>query len=424
MRRSPTKFRRVRTCGSGPDCALQFFGLRRRSGSGRMARPPASQRGAASSSKPASTANGAATAEAASSSTPDAAAAAEEEPCHTGAVVMMPMDGNCLFHALFHELRRLRLAADVPNAHVLRLRLTDWVSAHGQKAECASLTLSQWIELETEEALERYVARLQRNGEWGGIVELYAVTELFDVTTCVWEPLGRTPAGGWRYTRRHSLEGSSARSRRDERNGSRTVHLHYNGSSHYSVFVPDESSSTAPTIVAAQKPAAAASVEAPSAAACKTGEAGEVTGKVGASSVRRLTKSARSPTTLSSHSTAGSHLDDRSMPAGRVLGSSTQRAAGATSRRGAASTLTASRRPYLTQPTQPSMRALQLPLSSSSRVHLTSSRPARARIAPLAAKPSSFSGKRPFSELSHAVKLSFRLERGSGLPARPREVRV
>jgi hypothetical protein len=43
--------------------------------------------------------------------------------------------------------------------------------------------------LETEESLENYVARLKADGEWGGIIELYALTEMFDVCTCVYEPV-------------------------------------------------------------------------------------------------------------------------------------------------------------------------------------------------------------------------------------------
>ena len=57
------------------------------------------------------------------------------------------------------------------------------------ETECAELTLAQWIELETEESLEQYVTRMSRNAEWGGIIELYTYTEMFEVTTYVWEAL-------------------------------------------------------------------------------------------------------------------------------------------------------------------------------------------------------------------------------------------
>ena len=94
----------------------------------------------------------------------------------TGHVVNMPADGNCLFHAMFHELRRLGLGTEVCDAHALRLHLADWIQQHGDKAECAGLSLAEWIQLETDDELAGYVARMRRDGEWGGITEMYALT--------------------------------------------------------------------------------------------------------------------------------------------------------------------------------------------------------------------------------------------------------
>ena len=159
----------------------------------------------------------------------------------TGRVEMCPMDGNCLFHAAFRELKRLNKVGNVSSPRSLRRTVVDWVATSGSETECADLTLSQWIELETEEDLNQYVARMRRDGEWGGIIELYAMTEMFQVTTCVWEPAASSGGGQRRYTQRHSLE--SHRSNKGQEPGPETArgaaHLHYNGTSHYSVFVPD-----------------------------------------------------------------------------------------------------------------------------------------------------------------------------------------
>lgn len=158
----------------------------------------------------------------------------------TGSVKMCPMDGNCLFHAAFAELQRLRLTSthNIRSPQDLRRVLVEWITANGSQTEVADLTLSTWIELETEESLEAYVARMSRDGEWGGIIELYALTEMFNVSTCVWESAASS-SGQPRYTRRHSLEGRrSAGQKRDPRSTD-ALHLHYNGSTHYTIFVPD-----------------------------------------------------------------------------------------------------------------------------------------------------------------------------------------
>lgn len=182
-----------------------------------------------------------------------------------GHVLPVPMDGNCLFHSALRELGRVGLAGNCHSAAALRKALLDWVETHG-KVVCADLQLATWIELETDEDLASYCARLKRDGQWGGTIELFALAELFGVTACVWEPLLRDH-GGWRYQQRHTFAGGSASSGASaaakagasascaddgaslpSMSGSSpdtdavppTVHLHYNGSSHYSIFVPDE----------------------------------------------------------------------------------------------------------------------------------------------------------------------------------------
>jgi len=186
-----------------------------------------------------------------------------EPPELTGRVDPVPMDGNCLFTAALRELKRLGLNGSLSTATHMRAAIMEWVQARASETKCAELTLAEWIMLETEESLENYVARLKADGEWGGIIELYALTEMFDVCTCVYEPVfgsssrnsGRSSSsssssdsssssgsGGGsgerqRYARRHALVGRRVSEREPK---APRVHLHYNGTSHYSVFVPDE----------------------------------------------------------------------------------------------------------------------------------------------------------------------------------------
>ena len=409
------------------------------------------------------------TSEAATTSTTNTPSSSDDEQCHTGRVVPVPMDGNCLFHSAFRELRRLRLAQDVGSAHALRLKLLDWIATNGTKAECNDLTVEQWINLETEESLKTYVNRLKRNGEWGGIVELYALTEVYDVVTCVWEPLGRGP-DGWRYTRRHSLDPGSARSGKSDgtKSGSSTsrsgagssssaaVHLHYNGCSHYSVFEPDEQPSSkqrktatprksprkASAAAAAPSATTAAFVAAPSATcplpqrempavAAKAAAAGAISSRLRGSSSSSSSEATRprpwepggrwSSTARAETGTAGT----RRLPSGTARAASPpsaaspKRAPSPSHRPSSSSTTAAKPRPRSTASThRPSIPQV---LTSHRNVYVhqrTNSRGGRVGVA--------MAAKRPFSDFASRAKMSFRMERGAGLPGPTRrsEVRV
>lgn len=164
----------------------------------------------------------------------------------TGRIIPVPMDGNCLFHSALRELARVGLAGGIHTAKALRTALLDWVETHGTLT-CADLQLATWIELETDEDLATYCARLRRDGQWGGTVELFALAELFRVTACVWEPI--EGQRGSRYHPRHTFAASAGDVGCSKGGGDvpasvsaapePCVHLHYNGSSHYSIFVPD-----------------------------------------------------------------------------------------------------------------------------------------------------------------------------------------
>ena len=82
------------------------------------------------------------------------------------------------------------------------------------------------------------------------------------MTVCVWEPADADGS----YTRRHRLAGSGTEgvdSEGDECGGLHapsTVHLFYNGTNHYNVFVPDSSPATSelsPTVLPEPAPASA-----------------------------------------------------------------------------------------------------------------------------------------------------------------------
>ena len=151
-----------------------------------------------------------------------------------GTAVLVLPDGNCMFSAALSELRRLGLSCDT--SLKLRSVLLSWVSKNGEKV-CNGLKIRQWIEYETGETLENYVKRMRRPSEWGGVVELHALVQVFSVSVIVWE---LADAAG-SCSHRHQLvssDGPSAMSSTPP-----TVHLFYNGVSHYNIFVPDAAAS-------------------------------------------------------------------------------------------------------------------------------------------------------------------------------------
>ena len=265
-----------------------------------------------------------------------------EPPELTGRVDPVPMDGNCLFTAALRELKRLGLNGSLSTATHMRAAIMEWVQARASETKCAELTLAEWIMLETEESLENYVARLKADGEWGGIIELYALTEMFDVCTCVYEPVfgsssrnsGRSDSSSsssssgsgsgsgsgerQRYARRHALVGRRASEREPK---APRVHLHYNGTSHYSVFVPDERVDESLSAVSSYRATAlAAAAGAPSA---RTGSEGVAPAGAQPSTSLTSTFSAIRPESPPRHATASQHsrATDGGASAGSGVGS-------------------------------------------------------------------------------------------------------
>lgn len=372
----------------------------------------------------------------------DEASSSQSPAPVTGRVEICPMDGNCLFHAAFRELKRLSKNGDVSSPRTLRRTVVDWIATRGSEVECADLKLSQWIELETEEDLKQYVSRMGRDGEWGGIIELYALTEMFNVTTCVWEPAGST--GGQRcYTQRHSLEGR--RSEKDREPGPETArssaHLHYNGTSHYSVFVPDSPPMPASVHAADGAPVPASDAEAPTAVGQRASlsPSRQRLSRSGVDSGRNVrSSSARSSGSITSDGTsrkppksARTSLDDaHPLPSSQRAhtGSSSSSSSGSdgsssrphspahsdrSSRR--APSAGVKRRAQAVSATHP--MPLRDPLPPRGRQLSTSAR--RHSAGPsVALRP--LTGTAPLRPLSGmSVKLGLRLDRGGALPTRP-----
>ena len=146
-----------------------------------------------------------------------------------GSVSQVQKDGICLFHALLSELHRLDVSC--VNVQQLRHVLLSWVVENSSTA-FYGLAVSAWISGETGEMVEKYVQRMRRPSEWGGIVELFAASQTFGVSVCLWELDGADGSYVCRHcVGRNGLSGICSTPP--------AVHLFYDGVNHYDIFVPD-----------------------------------------------------------------------------------------------------------------------------------------------------------------------------------------
>lgn len=171
----------------------------------------------------------------------------------TGTVKCIPKDGSCLYTAALVELKRLLCDPTMPyallahhTAYGLRQQCAAWVSLHSDDTY-EGLSLADWIRHETNENVAQYVERMGLANEWGGVVELFAISRLFGVSVWVYEPVTREraplSAGTVRYMRRtHVFDGAAASattsSAASQQAASGAVCLLYNGVNHYDVFAP------------------------------------------------------------------------------------------------------------------------------------------------------------------------------------------
>ena len=97
----------------------------------------------------------------------------------TGTVEYIRADGKCMFRAVLRELERLGRFSGTVAAGVdqLRLDLVTWV-LYNRDALVSGMTVEEWIYAETTETFDKYTRRMKGLREWGGIIELFALTQV------------------------------------------------------------------------------------------------------------------------------------------------------------------------------------------------------------------------------------------------------
>ena len=230
----------LKTTGSSPDTPLQAAA-------------------AAAAAAATATAIAAAAAAVAAASPPTATTAAQRLSLCTGTITHVPKDGACLFSAALLELKRLLCESSpacgstrhsegmLHSAFALRQQTAAWIYHH---ADCSfgDIPLREWIGHETGETVSQYCSRMRLPSEWGGVIELFAISRIFGVGVWIYERAasseayapGRAAAPYMRRT--HALEPpavvAAAAASGEECVASGAACLLYDGSSHYDVFSP------------------------------------------------------------------------------------------------------------------------------------------------------------------------------------------
>ena len=136
--------------------------------------------------------------------------------------IVIPGDDSCLFNAMAYELRRLEIADPSMGANEMRTALCDYMAANGDTDIGIGERLRDFTVKERGEKHDQYVLRMRRLNEWGGVPELAACANLFNVCVMVYQrdgDRGYTP---------HSSHGS--------KNAVPTINLVYVGGVHYNVL--------------------------------------------------------------------------------------------------------------------------------------------------------------------------------------------
>lgn len=84
-----------------------------------------------------------------------------------------PGDGSCLYHSLCFGLGLF----DGGAASALRCELASWM-ARNQDTKLAGTPLSDWVLWDSGITVQAYAARMQRQGEWGGALEMAVCARL------------------------------------------------------------------------------------------------------------------------------------------------------------------------------------------------------------------------------------------------------
>jgi len=129
-------------------------------------------------------------------------------------VVPQPGDGSCLYHALSFGLN------DRSSATSLRKEICGYISKHPDMV-IADTPITDWIRWDSNETVSQYARRMSE-GNWGGGIEMAAVTMMKNVNVHVYE---KCRDG---YKRISAFESPGAR---------KTVSVLYQGRMHYDAIV-------------------------------------------------------------------------------------------------------------------------------------------------------------------------------------------
>lgn len=120
------------------------------------------------------------------------------EVLHDVHVARQPGDGNCLFHSLSYGLRDGSTAAE------LRKQIVAFIEANPD-LEIQGSPIKDWVQWETTLSVGDYCTKMRGTGEWGGAIEMAALSRLRGVHVLVYErnhdsagarSLGASPYGG------------------------------------------------------------------------------------------------------------------------------------------------------------------------------------------------------------------------------------
>ena len=91
----------------------------------------------------------------------------------------IPSDGNCMYHAIAHQLERHALQdriklTDVPPSLALRQLVANYIRQHPSDFEA-------FITMEESVSVEAYCDTIEHSQEWGGQIELSAMVQALQV---------------------------------------------------------------------------------------------------------------------------------------------------------------------------------------------------------------------------------------------------
>jgi len=146
---------------------------------------------------------------------------------------LQPADGSCLYHSLTSELLRILPSTHVPtppaNATELRKVLTSFV-IDNKNLNYGGNTWNDWVLMHSEGlSPEAYAAKMTRETQWGGEVEIAACCVFFNVNIWVYQRISTTNEE-YKRTVEYIPPNSNP--------SSFIAHLVFVNANHYDVFQP------------------------------------------------------------------------------------------------------------------------------------------------------------------------------------------